>query len=288
MTSQKQLTANQLNAQLSTGPTTTNGKTIIATNAIKHGIFTKDLILSSDTGLEIANDYQELLNNLIECLSPCNQMESLLVEKIAVDFWRLRRTIRFETGSISHHIASLLNEFYSYGKQDNHAINKDILFNQKTIEWNTQYIEYLSQDIVIFDEPIWKEGTFESDVIDDLYRVAKSINNLAEQDKKLLYRPDCLSLDELRGIILKYGYKDSKMISSKLIEIYIHDNQRLEEEIEKWTQKKLTNDASDKLTYMLGIAPATENTEKVLKYERSLQKSIFQNLLLLKKLQGVF
>jgi hypothetical protein len=51
---------------------------------------------------------------------------------------------------------------------------------------------------------------------------------------------------------------------------------------------KISNDAADKLTYMLGMAPATENTDKVLKYERSLQKSIFQNLFLLKKLQGIF
>ena len=44
MTSEKQLLANQLNSQLSTGPKTSQGKETIATNAIKHGIFTKDLL----------------------------------------------------------------------------------------------------------------------------------------------------------------------------------------------------------------------------------------------------
>jgi hypothetical protein len=43
MTTEKQIVANIQNAQYSTGPTTMNGKAIVATNAIKHGIFTKDL-----------------------------------------------------------------------------------------------------------------------------------------------------------------------------------------------------------------------------------------------------
>jgi len=90
MTTPKQIEANCQNALLSTGPMTISGKTIVSTNAIKHGIFTKDLILTSEIGRENEDEYSEILNNLIECLSPSNQMESLLVEKIAVDFWRLR------------------------------------------------------------------------------------------------------------------------------------------------------------------------------------------------------
>ena len=38
----------------------------------------------------------------------------------------------------------------------------------------------------------------------------------------------------------------------------------------------------------IGSVPSEENSEKALKYERSIQKSIFQNLFLLKKLQRVF
>lgn len=52
MTTQKQTEANLQNATLSTGPITSCGKAIVATNAIKHGIFTKDLIISSAIGHE--------------------------------------------------------------------------------------------------------------------------------------------------------------------------------------------------------------------------------------------
>ena len=61
MSTEKQLIANQQNAQLSTGPMTSDGKTVVAMNAIKHGIFAKDLILVSELENENANDYQELL-----------------------------------------------------------------------------------------------------------------------------------------------------------------------------------------------------------------------------------
>jgi hypothetical protein len=124
MTTEKQLLANQQNAQVSTGPMTEKGKIVVSANAIKHGIFTKDLILSSNIGQESESEYQEILDNLEGSLSPCNQMESLLVEKIAVDFWRLRRTIRFETGSLAKCINSLLKDIYSFGNKNNETLIK--------------------------------------------------------------------------------------------------------------------------------------------------------------------
>ena len=152
MPTEKQLLANKQNAQLSAGPTTATGKAIVSKNAIKHGIFTKDLILSSDIKQENEEEYQEILNNLFDCLSPCNQMESLLVEKIATDFWRLRRTIRFETGSIAQTIKSRLQEFYCYGKQNNEKIDEEIQQKQKIISWNLPYLECLAKGEVAFDQ----------------------------------------------------------------------------------------------------------------------------------------
>jgi len=287
MTTQKQIEANCQNAQLSTGPTTAKGKGIISMNATKHGIFTKDLILSSEIENENVNDYQEILNNLVACLSPCNQMESLLVEKIAVDFWRLRRTIRFETGSIAQCIKLLLKEFYSYGNQSNEEIEDEIERKQQLISWNLSYLKCLAKDEVIFDQPEWK-GSITSDIIEDFYLIAKSIPSLTRAEKEMLYNSTCLSIDELRALLKKYGYCEAKEISAKLIEVYSQKIQRLEEEIQKLNKQKLMNEASNKLTYMLGMTPSMDNADKILKYERSLQKSIFQNLIMLKKLQEAF
>jgi hypothetical protein len=100
MSTQKQITANQQNAQLSTGAITAEGKSIVAQNAVKHGIFTKDLIIATGNHKENMQDYQELLNNLITSLEPNGQLEHVLVEKIAIDCWRIKRVLRFESGCI--------------------------------------------------------------------------------------------------------------------------------------------------------------------------------------------
>ena len=41
MSSIKQIEANRLNAEKSTGPRTTEGKSVVAANALKHGIFAR-------------------------------------------------------------------------------------------------------------------------------------------------------------------------------------------------------------------------------------------------------
>ena len=89
-------------------------------------------------------------------------------------------------------------------------------------------------------------------------------------------------------LLEKYGYSDGKKISAKLIELFSEQNRSFEKDIQKLSKEKKMNDESNKLLYMLGMIPSTDNTEKVLKYERSLQKSIYQNLIMLKKLQGMF
>ena len=87
MNSDKQNEANKKNALLSTGPTSKEGKEVVCLNAIKHGIFAKDLIIESGIGKEKTEEYHDLLHNLIVSLNPNNQIEMLLVEKISIDFW---------------------------------------------------------------------------------------------------------------------------------------------------------------------------------------------------------
>jgi|ERR1700733_7438747 len=287
MNSKKQLIANQHNAQLSTGPKTAQGKGIIATNAIKHGIFTKDLIVTSTLGKENEEEYLEMLNNLIVCLTPQNQMESLLVEKIAIDFWRLRRVIRFEAGSIGRYLETIFEEFYSHSRKNNEKIDTEIQGKKDYIAWMIAYIEYLKNEEVSFDQPIWKGEKIESYILEDFCLIIKNVDSLTYEEKKQLLYGDS-NFTQLRIVLGQNGYSSKKEISTKLIEIYAHEIKRLEREIKELGQIRLANVEADKLNSMLGTIPQEENTDKILKYERSTQKSIFQNLLLLKKLQGLF
>ena len=59
-TSAVQIQANKTNAIQSTGPISEKGKQVVANNAIKHGLFSKQLILNTEN----ETDYQLLLEEL--------------------------------------------------------------------------------------------------------------------------------------------------------------------------------------------------------------------------------
>jgi hypothetical protein len=98
--SQKQLDANRRNAQLSTGPKTPEGKRRVRWNALKHGLLARSVVVTSSDCFEYRSQFRTLLARLHRELRPVGILEEMLVEKIAVAYWRLRRAIRAEAGEI--------------------------------------------------------------------------------------------------------------------------------------------------------------------------------------------
>lgn len=96
MTTAKQVKANQANSKKSTGATSDEGKAVIATNALKHGLFAQRLILSDEN----MDEYAQLIHGLVISLNPVGTLEQLLVEKIAIATWKQLRLTRAESASI--------------------------------------------------------------------------------------------------------------------------------------------------------------------------------------------
>lgn len=90
--------ANRRNAQLSTGPKTPGGKAAVRYNALKDGILAKEVVIPVGDGREEGGRFEELLSGLREELNPLGVLEEMLVEKIAVSFWRLGRVLRAGAG----------------------------------------------------------------------------------------------------------------------------------------------------------------------------------------------
>ena len=101
----QKLSANQKNAQLSTGPKTEAGMAKSALNAVKHGIFTKECLKNISD--EEARDYEMLRLGVFESLKPKDQMQAILCDKITIDAWRLRKVLAFEQGAIQLEILNL-------------------------------------------------------------------------------------------------------------------------------------------------------------------------------------
>jgi len=98
MTTQKQTIANYLNAQQSTGPVSVDGKAVVAKNALKHGIFSKQILLEGES----KKDFESFKNEFYTQFSPEGFLEQLLCERALSAAWRLSRITKMETLLIDH------------------------------------------------------------------------------------------------------------------------------------------------------------------------------------------
>src|SRR5215472_18773611 len=106
MSTEKQIAANRLNAQKSTGPRTEEGRAAVRLNAVKHGLCAKTLVLPGEDEAE----FQAVLNGLEETYQPANYNELILVRQMAMAAWRLDRAYHVE------------GAFYQYELKDDAGI----------------------------------------------------------------------------------------------------------------------------------------------------------------------
>jgi hypothetical protein len=100
MSTEKQITANRLNALKSTGPKTEAGKAAVRMNPLKHGLLATDVIIRGES----AQDYSELMERMWACFHPVGQLEEDHVERLAIQTWRLYRCVRVEAGIFASEI----------------------------------------------------------------------------------------------------------------------------------------------------------------------------------------
>jgi hypothetical protein len=97
MATEKQIAANNKNAQLSTGPRTKKGKAIVSQNALKHGLRAKTNVIHTESKAE----FELHRDQMIIDYKPVGPMESILVERIIILTWRLRRSTHVHTATIN-------------------------------------------------------------------------------------------------------------------------------------------------------------------------------------------
>jgi hypothetical protein len=96
----KRAAANRRNARLSTGPKTEQGKSHSRRNAIKHGILASALLITAGEGAEDPAEFNEFMTGLRRDLAPVGTLEEMMVEKIAVCWWRQKRVLSCEAGLV--------------------------------------------------------------------------------------------------------------------------------------------------------------------------------------------
>lgn len=97
--SQRKIEANRKNSRASTGPKTLLGKKTASRNATKHGLFATEVVNVAQG--ESPQRFRGLLQKLWDEHQPVGYREEILVEKIAVFYWRQARILRAENGESS-------------------------------------------------------------------------------------------------------------------------------------------------------------------------------------------
>src|SRR5947209_15620412 len=114
MSTERQIAANQLNAQKSTGPRTPEGRAAVRLNGVKHGITAQTLVLKG----EREEDFTALLDSYQAEHQPSTPTEEALVLQLAMATWRLRRLYHAEAGYYTYKMKDTTDQAGRYKLDD--------------------------------------------------------------------------------------------------------------------------------------------------------------------------
>lgn len=93
MTQNARLQANRTNALRSTGPRSAEGRATASKNATKHGLLSREVVLSD----EDRSEFDAFARAMRRALAPVGVVEHSLADRAIAAAWRLRRLERVET-----------------------------------------------------------------------------------------------------------------------------------------------------------------------------------------------
>jgi hypothetical protein len=93
--------ASRSNPRGATGPKTEQGKKNSSRNPRKHGLLTKDIVITTGPGKEDQAEFDRLLADLRDFHQPMGIEEYLAVQELADSYWRSARALRSERGEVT-------------------------------------------------------------------------------------------------------------------------------------------------------------------------------------------
>ncbi len=182
MTSPTRVAANQRNAELSTGPKTSEGKAVSSKNARKHGLLALDVILPD----EDVEAFLEFVQGLEQEFNPQGDLEHALVERIVALLWRLRRAGRLEAAVLFFH-RGRVRKVNSDGEEDE-SVEEDKI-KKHAIEWALRGASYITGE-----NSLAKLSRYESSIQRNLLRMMHELQRL-QAVRKGEHVPAPLALD---------------------------------------------------------------------------------------------
>jgi len=281
MISQKQLEANRKNAQKG-GVKTPEGKAIVKYNALKHGLLSKEVVITVGEGAENPEEFNALLDDLTAQLRPEGALEEMLVEKIAVAYWRLRRACKYEAGLIRKALDSADEDFYSKTDWEGNRLYKTDKEIEQDIEEEKKQIE------------AWKK---DKEQLSRMYKAGKSLEDTFDWEENwdwLCDKVSCLPPDyedkiwqprNIRKFLKNNMNWSDDDIWQALMEICDERIQHHENEIDNLRKNAEKNRLRLQVIKKLGNIPSKDELERLLRYEGAIERQFYKAINQLERLQ---
>jgi hypothetical protein len=130
MATEKQIEANRLNAQKSTGPKTPEGRAAVRLNGVTHGLTVETIVLKGESEADFTN----LLNSLEAEHDPATPTEEALVVQLAMATWRLRRLYHAEAGFYTYELKNLADLDKGFNLDDAARLGRAAHWGSQTLE----------------------------------------------------------------------------------------------------------------------------------------------------------
>jgi hypothetical protein len=281
--SEKQLEANKRNAQKG-GVKTPEGKAIVKYNALKHGLLAKEVVITIGEGTENPEEFNGLLEDLKAQLRPEGTLEEMLVEKIAVAYWRLRRAYRYEVGLIHNELDNATDDYYNRKDWQNKKVNKSDEEIEQKIEKEKEGIEY------------WKKDKKD---LSRMYKAGKPLEEIYEWEenwRQLYYKfselvpEDAMDDDEkwtkqLREFLNNKANWSDEQIWQAHIELCDERIKHQKEQIASLEKEKVKNKLKLQVIKKLGSIPTKDELDRLLRYEGSIERQLYKAMNQLERLQ---
>jgi len=274
--SKKQLEANKKNAQKG-GVNTSEGKAIVKYNALKHGLLAKEVVITIGEGAENPEEFDALLEALQTQLVPAGTLEEILVEKIAVAYWRLRRAYKYEVGLIREELDTTTDDFYS---RNSNRTDEEI---DQEIERDKEAIESWTQDKRDFNK-MHKKGK----PLEDIYDWGENWEWL---EQKYDYLEPSRSYEDgfepkaLREFLNNEVNMSDDQIWQAHIELCDEKIDEHNKEIADLEKQKQQNKLKLQVIKKLGNIPSKDELDWLLRYEGAIERQLYKALNQLERIQ---
>jgi hypothetical protein len=281
--SQKQLAANRANAKKG-GVRTAEGKEIAKYNALRHGLLAKEAVVTVGEGAEDPAEFEALAQDLKSQLQPQGALEAMLVEKITVAYWRLRRAYRYEAGLIRRELDAATDGFYGQTKWDGGKLNRTDEEIDGKIQQENDAIAYWQKDKRELGR-MRKAGK----PLEDIYDWDENWEGLGDRVEELL--PDGFEYTDdgwprqLREFLNTSANWSDDDIWKALIEDCDSRIERHRRQIPALEAEKEQNREKIEVLKKLGSVPSKHELDRLLRYEGAIERQFYKALNQLERLQ---